>query len=205
MTTRSLFATRLYQGALNKAGLVDDLAQSCLMLAEEDRAGRAWSKANGYRGYTSYASLNDLPRRDPVMGDLVKLLDKHVAAFADDCAFDLGGRKLKLDSLWVNVMKPGATHSGHIHPHSVVSGTVYVAVPPGAGALKLEDPRLAMMMAAPTRRNDAPEDLRTFVYVEPQPGTVLLWESWLRHEVMPHEGTSKSGGERISVSFNYRW
>lgn len=205
MTTRSLFATRLYQGALNNAGLVDDLAQSCLMLAEEDRAGRAWSKANGYRGYTSYASLNDLPRRDPVMGDLVKLLDKHVAAFADDCAFDLGGRKLKLDSLWVNVMKPGATHSGHIHPHSVVSGTVYVAVPPGAGALKLEDPRLAMMMAAPTRRNDAPEDLRTFVYVEPQPGTVLLWESWLRHEVMPHEGSSKSGGERISVSFNYRW
>lgn len=205
MTTRSLFATRLYQGALNNAALVDDLAQSCLMLAEEDGAGRAWSKANGYRGYTSYASLNDLPRRDPVMGDLVKLLDKHVAAFADDCAFDLGGRKLKLDSLWVNVMKPGATHSGHIHPHSVVSGTVYVAVPPGAGALKLEDPRLAMMMAAPTRRNDAPEDLRTFVYVEPQPGTVLLWESWLRHEVMPHEGTSKSGGERISVSFNYRW
>ncbi|OYX40049.1 MULTISPECIES: TIGR02466 family protein [unclassified Sphingomonas] len=205
MSVRSLFATRLYEGTLKDAALVDDLARSCLMLAEEDRAGRAWSKAKGYRGYTSYASLNDLPRRDPVIGDLVKLLDKHVAAFADDCAFDLAGRKLKLDSLWVNVMKPGATHSGHIHPHSVVSGTVYVAVPPGAGAIRFEDPRLAMMMAAPTRHDDAPEDLRTFVYVEPVPGTVLLWESWLRHEVMPHEGTSKSGGERISVSFNYRW
>lgn len=201
MTVRSLFATRLYDAILKDAALVDDLARSCLMLAEEDRAGRAWSKAKGYRGYTSYASLNDLPRRNPVIGDLVKLLDKHVAAFADDCAFDLAGRKLKLDSLWVNVMKPGATHSGHIHPHSVVSGTVYVAVPPGAGAIRFEDPRLAQMMAAPTRRDDAPEDLRTFVYVEPVPGAVLLWESWLRHEVMPHEGK----GERISVSFNYRW
>ncbi len=201
MSVRSLFATRLYEGTLKDSALVDDLARSCLMLAEEDRAGAAWSKAKGYRGYTSYASLNDLPRRDPVIGDLVKLLDKHVAAFAVDCAFDLAGRKLKLDSLWVNVMKPGATHSGHIHPHSVVSGTVYVAVPPGAGAIKFEDPRLAMMMAAPTRHNDAPEDLRTFVYVEPVPGTVLLWESWLRHEVMPHEGK----GERVSVSFNYRW
>lgn len=201
MSVRSLFATRLYEGTLKDAALVDDLARSCLMLAAEDRAGAAWSKAKGYRGYTSYASLNDLPRRDPVIGDLVKLLDKHVAAFAADCAFDLAGRKLKLDSLWVNVMKPGATHSGHIHPHSVVSGTVYVAVPPGAGAIRFEDPRLAMMMAAPTRHDDAPEDLQTFVYVEPEAGTVLLWESWLRHEVMPHEGK----GERVSVSFNYRW
>lgn len=201
MTTRSLFSTPLYQADLADAALIADLERSCLMLAEEDRAGRAWSKAKGYRGYTSYASLGDLPRRDPVIGDLVKLLDKHVAAFAEACAFDLAGRKLKLDSLWVNVMKPGAVHSGHIHPHSVVSGTVYVAVPPGAGAIRFEDPRLGLMMAAPTRREDAPEDLRTFVYVEPVPGTVLLWESWLRHEVMPHEGK----GERVSVSFNYRW
>jgi uncharacterized protein (TIGR02466 family) len=200
MTIRSLFATQLYQADLGDAALVDDLARTCTMLAEEDRAGRAWSKAQGYRGYTSYASLNDLPQRDPAIADLVKLLGKHVTAFADACAFDLAGPKLKLDSLWVNVMKPGATHSGHIHPHSVVSGTFYVAVPPGAGALKFEDPRLGMMMAAPRRRDDAPEPLKQFVYLDPTPGTVLLWESWLRHEVMPHAGT----GERISVSFNYR-
>jgi len=200
MTVRSLFATRLYEGTLNDADFVEELEHACRTLAEDDRAGRAWSKANGYRGYTSYASLDDLPMRDPSFADLVKLLNKHVAAFAADCAFDLGGRKLKLDSLWVNILKPGGTHSGHIHPHSVVSGTVYVAVPPGAGPLKVEDPRLPLMMAAPIRTDDAPEDLRSFVYVEPQPGTVLLWESWLRHEVPP--GTAKE--DRISISFNYR-
>ena len=199
-TTRALFATRLYQAALDTPKLLAELAHSCLMLASEDRAGISWSSDNGYRGYTSYASLNDLPRRDPAIGDLVKLLDKHVAAFAEDCAFDLGGGKLRLDSLWVNVMEPGAVHSGHIHPHSAVSGTVYVAVPQGAGAIKFEDPRLAMMMAAPPRLPAAPEELRQFVYVDPEPGTVLLWESWLRHEVMPHQGT----GQRISISFNYR-
>ena len=31
------------------------------MLAAEDAAGQAWCKANGYGGYTSYASLDDLP------------------------------------------------------------------------------------------------------------------------------------------------
>ena len=107
---------------------------------------------------------------------------------------ELGARRLKLDSLWINVLKPGGTHSGHLHPHSVVSGTFYVAVPPGSGALKLEDPRLPMLMAAPPREG-------TFVYAEPHAGDVFLWESWLRHEVMPHAGK----GERVSVSFNYRW
>lgn len=202
MTVRTLFATPFYEGKLKNAALVADLDRSCQALAEDDRAGRAWSKAHGYRGYTSYASLNDLPQRDPAFGDLAKALNRHAAGFASQCAFDLGTRKPKLDSLWVNVMKPGATHSGHIHPHSIISGTIYIAVPPGSGAIRFEDPRLSLMMAAPTRREDAPEALRTFIHVEPKPDTILLWESWLRHEVMPHAG--KGTDERISISFNYR-
>ncbi len=65
----------------------------------------------------------------------------------------------------------------------MISGTVYVAIPPGASALKLEDPRLPLMMAAPPRRADAAEDRQPFVYLQPAAGTVLMWESWLRHEV----------------------
>jgi uncharacterized protein (TIGR02466 family) len=33
----------------------------------------------------------------------------------------------------------------------------------------------------------------------PRPGVLLLWESWLRHEVMP--ATTKA--ERLSISFNF--
>jgi uncharacterized protein (TIGR02466 family) len=179
----------------------DELLQACHMLAEEDRAGQAWSKRHGYVGYTSYASLNDLPRRASVFDALRRKLDRHAAAFARELHLDLGGRRLKLDSLWANVLKPGGAHSGHIHPHSVLSGTVYVAVPAGAGALKLEDPRLARMMARPPVLADAPEAAQSFVYLEPRAGTVLMWESWLRHEVTPNAGK----GERVSLSFNYAW
>jgi uncharacterized protein (TIGR02466 family) len=200
MPSRPLFATRFYEAELGAPALVGELEEACRALAEEDGAGRRWSREHGYRGYTSYASLNDLPARDPRFAELVRHLNRHAAAFAADCAFDLGGRRLKLDSLWVNLLRPGGAHSGHIHPHSVVSGTVYVAVPPGSGRLKLEDPRLPMMMAAPPRREEAPEDLRTFVYAQPAAGAVFLWESWLRHEVVPGSGK----GERISISFNYR-
>ena len=200
MASRSLFATRFYEGDLADAALLAELEEACRDLAREDRAGVRWSREHGYRGYTSYASLADLPARGPAFADAKRALDRHVAAFARDCGFDLGGKRLRLDSLWVNVLKPGGTHSGHLHPHSVVSGTLYVAVPPGSGTLRLEDPRLAMMMAAPTRLPDAPEELQTFVHAEPVPGRLFLWESWLRHEVMPHTGK----GERISISFNYR-
>ena len=111
----------------------------------------------------------------------------------------MGGRKPRLDSLWVNILRPGGGHSGHIHPHSIISGTLYVEVPEGAGPLKLEDPRLPMLMNAPARTADAPEALRSFVYAVPAPGTIFLWESWLRHEVP----ASRAKADRISISFNY--
>ena len=205
MALRLLFTTPVYEGSLSTHRTFEnfraELEGACRMLAQEDTAGRAWCKAHGYGGYTSYASLDDLPRRASVFGELKTLLDRHATAFAKDLSFDLGVGRLKLDSLWVNVLKPGAAHSGHIHPHSAISGTVYVATPPGASALKLEDPRLPLMMAAPPRRADAPEGARSFVYLQPEPGTVLMWESWLRHEVP----ANRAKAERISISFNYGW
>ena len=167
----------------------------------DDEAGQDWCDENGYPGYTSYASLTDLPYRFPIFKDLVKVLDKHVAAFAKDLAFDLDGRKLKLEDIWINILPQGGVHTAHIHPHSVISGTTYVTIPEGASAIKFEDPRLQMMMAAPARRKDAPPELRSFHYVQPAPGDLLLWESWLRHEVP----LNMAEDERISVSFNYSW
>jgi uncharacterized protein (TIGR02466 family) len=199
-----LFITQLYRAELSGASAIrlnSELEQSCLLLASEDAAGKRWCLENSYPGYTSYASLTDLDVRLPAFADLIAVLDKHVADFARAADFDLGGRKLVVDSLWANVLNPGGHHAAHIHPQSVVSGTYYVAVPPGASALKIEDPRLGLMMAAPPKRAKAKLGNRGFVYVEPKERTLLLWESWLRHEVPPN----KAKGKRISVSFNYRW
>ena len=198
MPVRSLFVTRLYETELGDEGLLADLAHSIRTLAQDDKAGRRWSRDHSYAGYTSYASLADLPRRDPAFAQVTKLLTRHAARFADECAFELG-RMPKLDSLWVNLLRGGGHHSAHIHPHSVISGTLYVEVPPKSGAIRFEDPRLTQMMAAPARAKDAPEELQSFVCVEPRPGLLLLWESWLRHEVLPGSGRA----DRLSISFNF--
>jgi uncharacterized protein (TIGR02466 family) len=172
-----------------------------LSIAEEDSAGQAWSHANGYKGYTSYASLDDLTVRNPTFAELKRQLDGHARDFAKALYLDLGKRKLRLDSIWINVLEPGGVHTGHIHPNCALSGTYYVDVPANASALKLEDPRQPMRMAAPGKRADAPESERTFVYVTPKTGDVLMWESFIRHEV-PMNTAKKS---RVSVSFNYGW
>lgn len=205
MPLRPLFATPIYEATLTTDRSFEnfnaEILDACRLLEAEDQAGRRWCREHGYGGYTSYASLNDLPQRMSVFGELKTKLDRHAKAFAEALDFDLGGGRLRLDSLWVNVLKPGAGHTGHIHPHSVLSGTIYVDIPPGASALKIEDPRLPMMMAAPPRRKDAPEAVQPFVYLQPQPGTIYMWESWLRHEVT----TNRAKTARVSVSFNYGW
>lgn len=200
----SLFVTRLYRARLSEFDPkvdAEELEASCYSIAEDDEAGQAWCEEKGYPGYTSYASLTDLPWRFPVFADIVAALDKHVAAFVEDLEFDLDGRSLVLEDIWINILPEGGMHSSHLHPHSVISGTTYVAMPEGASALKIEDPRSARMMAAPIRRKGARRELEPFIYVKPDVGDVLLWESWLRHEVP----MNMSEDERISVSFNYRW
>ena len=83
--------------------------------------------------------------------------------------------------------------------HAAISGTYYVALPKGASAIRFEDPRLPLMMAAPPRKPMARAGNKSFVTVEPKPGMLLLWESWLRHDVPLNEAR----GQRVSVSFNY--
>jgi uncharacterized protein (TIGR02466 family) len=189
MAIRSLFVTQLYEAEIGDDKLLAEIGRSIRALARDDQAGRNWSKAKHYAGYTSYASLNDLPRRDPAFTELAKGLKRHATSFARELEWHV---KPKLDSLWVNLLRGSGHHSAHIHPHSILSGTLYVEVPRGSGAIRFEDPRLPLMMAAPPRAD-------TFVTVEPRPGQLLMWESWLRHEVLPGSGS----GERLSISFNF--
>lgn len=198
----NLFVTPVRRAAIEDAtALNHEIEAAAQSFADDDALGREWSAEHGYPGYTSYGSIPDLVSRAPCFATLKRTLDREAAAFATALSFDLGRARLKLDNMWINVMPKGGFHSGHIHPHSVISGTYYARTPKGAAAIRFEDPRLPMMMAAPPRREDAPQHLRSFVYLAPEEGTALFWESWLRHEVV----RNASGRPRISVSFNYRW
>jgi uncharacterized protein (TIGR02466 family) len=189
----ALFATQLYRAEVpNAAKLNLDLEDAALALRQHDAAGLRWCQKHGYAGYTSYASINDLAARSAPFAKLEKIIHTHALTFAKSLQWKLQGGKPLCDSMWVNVLPQGGSHTSHIHTNAVISGTYYVNAPAGASPIVFEDPRHAMMMAAPPRK--------TSVYESrvPKAGTLMLWESWLRHEVPMNQ----AGSERISVSFN---
>ncbi|MDB6127977.1 MAG: hypothetical protein JWM35_1873 [Verrucomicrobia bacterium] len=204
MPVRSWFATPIYAAPLQASGLERfnrELADECRRLREFDSAGRRWSAKNYPGGYTSYASMNELHRFSSTFAGLEKKLLRHARAFSKDLDFNLRRRTVKMSDCWVNIMPPMAAHSLHLHPLSFLSGTYYVATPRGCPGLKFEDPRLSRFMAAPPKIPGARATNRTHVTYPAVAGNVILFESWLRHEVAANQVDE----ERISISFNFSW
>lgn len=200
----TLFPTRIWAAPLRRGGATDlnrQLLRECLQLRVDDAAGRAWSKRNYRGGFTSYGSVSRMHTVSPTFAALARLVDRHVARFAKALQFDLRDRPLQMTDCWVNIMPQGVAHSLHLHPLSTISGTYYVQTPAGAPGLKFEDPRLDRYMAAPPRLPDASAENRSWIMQPASAGSLLLFESWLRHEVMPNPVAR----ERISISFNYSW
>jgi uncharacterized protein (TIGR02466 family) len=201
---KAWFPTLIYSEPLRRAGLERynaDLAKECRALRDFDKAGREWSRKNYPGGYTSYASLNELHRFSSTFTGLERRIARHVRAYASALDMNLRGREIRMTDCWVNIMPPSAAHSLHLHPLSFVSGTYYVATPKGCPGLKFEDPRLDRFMAAPPRLPGARKANRAHVTYPAQAGQLILFESWLRHEV----AQNRVDAERISISFNYNW
>lgn len=204
MGTQILFPTLVYESRLRRAGwraFNARLLRECRQLRRDDASGRRWSARHYPAGYTSYSSAHRMHTLSPTFAALGRLIDRHVSRFARRLQLDLSARPLAMTDCWVNLMGRGAVHGLHLHPLSTISGTYYVAVPAGAPGLKFEDPRLERFMAAPPRRGGARRANRVWVTLRAHPGQLVLFESWLRHEVTAHTRAA----ERVSISFNYSW
>lgn len=106
---------------------------------------------------------------------------------------------------WANINRRGDYHNLHNHPHSYLSGTYYIAMPEqhvssdqrndlNPGAISFFDPRAQANMNAIASDGQVDPEFR----VQPEPGLMLLWPSFLHHFVHPN----LSNEPRISVSFN---
>jgi uncharacterized protein (TIGR02466 family) len=137
----------------------------------------------------------------PTFAELERRLLRHVRSFASSLEFDLEGRELAMTDCWVNIMPRQVVHGLHLHPLATFSGTYYVKTPSGCAGLKFEDPRLDRFMAAPPRIAASRRENRPWIIVPAQAGSLVLFESWLRHEVAPNPVAA----ERVSISFNYSW
>ena len=201
MSIERLFPTQIYTcRPAAAARLGPRLVRESRQLRLDDSSGRRWSARNYPGGYTSYGSACRMHQLSPTFAALERAIDPHVRAFARALELDLTGRPLAMTDCWVNIMPRGTAHGLHLHPLATISGTFYLKTPRGCAALKIEDPRLDRMMAAPPRRRAASRANRPWVQIAAQAGALVLFESWLRHEV-----PANPAGERVSISFNYGW
>jgi len=204
MTTHSLFPTLVHAAHLRRAGwrkFNNQLLRECQQLRVDDEAGRRWSKKNYPGGYTSYHSASHMHRLSPTFAALERKLNRQVSSFVRTLELDMENRSLAMTDCWVNIMPRQTVHGLHLHPLSTISGTYYVQTPRGSSGIKFEDPRLDRFMAAPPRKADCRPANRPWIILPAEAGSLVLFESWLRHEVAPHPVAA----ERISISFNYSW
>ena len=204
MSALTLFPTRIYRHTGRGAAwqrLNIDLLHECSQTREDDTAGRRWSAKNYFGGYTSYHSLCRMHTLSPTFAELDRRLKPHVAALVAELEWNMQGKRLAMTDSWINIMPQGAHHPGHLHPLAAISGTYYVRAPRGSPGLKFEDPRLSRFMAAPPRHADCSLKNRIWHTEPAESGKILLFESWLRHEVAANQAKA----ERVSISFNYGW
>jgi uncharacterized protein (TIGR02466 family) len=204
MRISSWFPTFIYYEKLaNKAGKNSnaELLKECYQIRDYDVEGRKWSAANYPGGYTSYASMAQLHRFSSTFSELERQINNHVKAFTKHLEFDLRNKKFEMSDCWINIMPRHVMHSLHLNPLSFISGTYYVSTPKNCAKIKFEDPRLSKFMAAPPKLPSPKSSNRQFISFPAETGKVILFESWLRHEV----SANQSKPDRVSISFNYHW
>tara|TARA_B100000945_G_scaffold134019_1_gene107006 strand:+ start:180 stop:767 length:588 start_codon:yes stop_codon:yes gene_type:complete len=100
-------------------------------------------------------------------------------------------------STWVNINNRGNYNSRHTHSNGInfLSGVYYVTVPKNSGNIVFFDPKSMIFSSAPDgeyyRRS-------TSEVCEPKENMLLLFPSWLEHEVEQNN----TDEDRISISFN---
>jgi len=93
---------------------------------------------------------------------------------------------------------PGSYNKVHSHPHNFLSGAFYLQVPEDSGKLTFHNPHPQSEILAPPMKPDQSIHLAPRVGWQPKVKDLLIFPSWLNHEVE----VNNSQEERIMLSFN---
>lgn len=100
-------------------------------------------------------------------------------------------KEIQFTGAWSVRLQAGGHHANHVHPMGWLSSAFYVVLPPDlgrdeAGWLTLGEPQAQLKLDLPPRR-----------LVEPKPGRLALFPSWMWHGTRPF-----GEGERMTVAFD---
>ena len=107
-------------------------------------------------------------------------------------------KKLKLDNLWCNINYKNSYNVSHVHPEVHFSGVYYLKTPKNCGKLIFTNPNTFVRMHSEMEQASEHPDFKSHFYIEPVQNLLLIFPSYLLHEV----AINNSNEKRISISFN---
>jgi uncharacterized protein (TIGR02466 family) len=107
------------------------------------------------------------------------------------------GKNNKAFSLqsWINLHDRGGFNYLHMHEGSLLSGSFYLRVPPGAGDFVFRDPRPGVIHGSV---KGAVVNGHSDIRLRPSTGLLVLFPCWMEHYVEVHD----SDDPRITIAFN---
>ncbi len=195
------FPTLVFSASFHDADELNDALVKAIY-EERDKDQKGIERSN-FRSLGGWHSHNHL-YKDPKF----KVLTDRIHRMGEGVSSNLGyhkGYKLEVTTMWSVINPPGSSNRAHVHPGAVWSGVYYVQAPESAGKIEFIEPRTEHLMNQPQYmpNKQRPKECWTKVKIEPRPGKILMFPSWLYHSVEPNltEATGPAS-ERIIISFN---
>ena len=155
------------------------------ILNDESNLTNAWNYKN------TYDPINSLDLKE-LKDYIIKVADQ----FLNDQGYDPSLLNLE-PQIFASQMYEGDRHGRHCHPGSLLSGVFYLKVPKGSSGIMFYDPRPARDILNIPRKK-VTEINQSDITIQPKEGTLLIWESWMHHEVLYNH----SKEARTTVVFN---
>ena len=145
----------------------------------------------GYKNtYSHTTGLEELP-------EMAEFVD-YIKNVCEEYLLLLGYQSYDIKpNIFASEMHKGDSHSRHAHPNSTLSGVFYLDMPQGSSDIVFYDPRPFRDVKSLPRTEENIINASAAI-CSPENGMLLIWESWLNHEVLANQ--SETG--RITLVFN---
>ena len=176
---------------------VEQLIGAELVAALVERFRAAAHTANARSARLAHSEIL-APQADELLAQAGRLIEPKLADFGEL----LFGERLawSIKEIWANVLETGGHQAMHNHANSFISGVLYLTPSdPSASTVFMKGPggRDFAFSNANPRTAMGPFNADKWIAPEVAPGDMVLFPSYLLHEVPPNQG-----GQRISLAFN---
>jgi len=185
------FSTPIWSSKIEKyQSLNDSMLNYITNLQKKNPNGLLKSNFKGWHS-------KNFDMKDEEPKNFIQEIKTNINTAINDMGWDLQTQEVKISNMWAIINTKGSLNQKHHHSNSDLSAAYYVSAEKNCGDIVFYDPRPATVYKHPIAKK--PNILNaTINSINPEPGMLILFPSYLEHSVEPNLSDHK----RIVISFN---